>query len=100
MTEEKSARHKQIDERRARVAALVPKQPRVRVTPKDDTIRGLIKHPSGVKFPAEGSVEWPLDSFTRRRIRDGDVTVEDAKEGHPKAARKEEPKPAEPKPAA
>jgi hypothetical protein len=49
----------------------------VRVLPTSDAIRKHIKHPiSKVGFLAEGSVEWPLDQFTRRRIADGDVTVE------------------------
>jgi len=51
--------------------------PRVRVTPKNDAIRKYIYHPrTGMRFPAEGSAEWPLDNFTKRRIRDGDVTIE------------------------
>jgi hypothetical protein len=49
----------------------------VRVLPTRDDIRKHIKHPiSKVGFLAEGSVEWPLDQFTRRRIADGDVTIE------------------------
>ena len=52
----------------------------VRVTPKNDELRKLLKHPgTNVPFPAEGSQEWPDDSFTHRRIRDGDVTVEEEK---------------------
>jgi hypothetical protein len=55
--------------------------PRVRVTPKTDAIRKHIYHPrTGARFPAEGSVEWPLDQFTKRRIRDGDVTIEEGRE--------------------
>jgi len=54
--------------------------PRVRVTPKDDLIRKHIFHPrTGARFPAEGSVEWPLDQFTKRRIRDGDVTIDESR---------------------
>jgi hypothetical protein len=50
---------------------------RVRVVPRDDEIRENIKHqPGGIAFPAEGSVEWPLDNFTKRRLRDGDVKLE------------------------
>ena len=48
----------------------------VRVLPKNDSIRKLIKHPVGGPFRGEGSSEWPNDSFTARRIADGDVTVE------------------------
>jgi hypothetical protein len=50
----------------------------VKVTPKNDTIRKLIKHPTAGPFRTEGSSDWPDDSFTARRIADGDVTVEEA----------------------
>ena len=50
---------------------------RVRVNPRDDVIRRDIKHGvAGIRFPVEGSVEWPLDQFTKRRLRDGSVTME------------------------
>lgn len=52
--------------------------PRVRVLPRDDEIRKNIQHPIGwIGFPESGSVEWPDDGFTRRRIADGDVTLEE-----------------------
>jgi hypothetical protein len=72
------ARSQHIAERRAqaRLAAAVP---RVRVLPRDEMIRKYIKHmPSGIAFPETGSVEWPNDRFTQRRISDGDVTIEAA----------------------
>jgi hypothetical protein len=75
-----NARHKVIAERKARARQIRP-NPRVRVLPRDDGIRKNIVHwPTGIAFPATGSVEWPNDRFTQRRIRDGDVTVEEA--GH------------------
>jgi len=49
----------------------------IKVVPKNDTIRKQIKHPVAGKFRAQGSMDWPDDSFTARRIRDGDVTVEE-----------------------
>jgi hypothetical protein len=52
---------------------------RVRVHPRDDVIRRDIKHGSK-RFPAEGSVEWPLDQFTKRRLRDGTVRLENEQE--------------------
>lgn len=49
----------------------------VRVLPKNELIRKYIKHArTRVGFPAEGSAEWPNDTFTKRRIADGDVTIE------------------------
>lgn len=81
MTDQASApteRQKRLQARKDRIAALIPKVERVRVTPKDDNIRKFIRHPLGIAFPESGSVEWPLDSFTRRRLRDGSVTREEA----------------------
>ena len=49
----------------------------MQVWPKNDDIRRVIQHPTGVKFRAEGPVDWPGDSYTHRRIADGDVTTED-----------------------
>lgn len=75
---EKSPREKQLDALRESVASLIQRTPRIRVVPRDDTIRKGIVHPDGnLAFPHDtGSVEWPLDGFTQRRIRDGTVLVE------------------------
>jgi hypothetical protein len=56
--------------------------PRVRVVATRDDLRGALRHPaSGTGFPSSGgSVEWPNDQFTKRRIRDGDVRVEESRE--------------------
>jgi hypothetical protein len=77
MSEEKTERELQIEALRARQAALVPKPQVVQVMPKNDLIRKYLMHmPSRTKFPASGPATWPLDNFTRKRVRDGDVTVE------------------------
>jgi len=47
----------------------------IKVVPKNDIIRKQIKHPTAGPFRAVGSMDWPNDSFTARRIKDGDVTV-------------------------
>lgn len=71
------ARSQAIADRKAR-ARTVATSGRVRVLPRDATIRRDITHqPSGIAFPAEGSVEWPNDRFTQRRIAEGDVTIEE-----------------------
>jgi hypothetical protein len=49
---------------------------RVRVTPATEEIRRVLTHPRGMPFRETGSVEWPLDSFTHKRIRDGSITAE------------------------
>jgi hypothetical protein len=48
--------------------------PRIRVTPATEEIRRVLRHPRGMAFRSSGSVEWPMDSFTSRRLRDGDIT--------------------------
>jgi hypothetical protein len=54
------------------------KPDRVRVLPRDDEFRkshrNVVGHPN---FPEQGSVEWPNDQYTKRRVRDGDVTIEE-----------------------
>jgi hypothetical protein len=65
--------------RLARIRSMVPDQT-VRVNPRDEGMRKLLRHPlRGRGFPSTGSVEWPLDTFTRRRIRDGDVMIVEKK---------------------
>jgi hypothetical protein len=76
MADTKSKRQQQIEARVNRVSSLIPKMPTVRVMPRDEAIRKGIAHPEGnLKFPDSGSVEWPLDQFTQRRLRDGTVTL-------------------------
>ena len=48
----------------------------MKVYPKDDKIRGFLKHPSGVGFKEYGPANWPKDSFTMRRLRDGDIVLD------------------------
>jgi len=73
--------------RRERLATLKAARPQggVRVVPTDEKYRRL-KHPNGVGFRAEGSIEWPNDRFTRRRIAEGVIKVEEAKVQQPKPA--------------
>jgi hypothetical protein len=33
-------------------------------------------HPKGTAFDSNGMADWPNDSFTQRRIRDGDITLQ------------------------
>lgn len=74
-----SERSRRIAERKERLRAAIPAVERVRVVPANDLIRKHIAHhPTGIKFPESGSVEWPLDNFTKRRIADGDITIEQA----------------------
>jgi hypothetical protein len=49
----------------------------MKVKAKNDDIRKILKHPTGGAFREDGTAEWPDDSFTHRRITDGDVTAEE-----------------------
>jgi hypothetical protein len=58
-------------------------KPRVRVSPIDDTVRVNIKHPRAGAFRSTGSNEWPDDTFTQRRIKEGSVTLEPSRDRPP-----------------
>ena len=84
------------DERhRARVERMqkLRQRPGVRVVPKNDTMRRLLKHPKTGNFRAEGGLEWPNDTFTQKRLRDGDVTVEEKAEKADPKAKPQSPRP-------
>jgi hypothetical protein len=49
----------------------------MQVWPTSETVRKLIRHPTGGAFRDTGPSEWPDDSFTHRRRMDGDITLED-----------------------
>lgn len=49
---------------------------RVRIEPTKEEYRKVLKHPSNNQaFRETGSVEWPLDQFTKKRIREGSVKI-------------------------
>jgi hypothetical protein len=90
-------RESQREQRRAdRAEAVRANAPtRVRVLPANDQLRKILKHPASGGFQAEGSTEWPLDQFTKRRLRDGDITIEETPEGRRAESREPAPKEAQ-----
>jgi hypothetical protein len=54
-------------------------------------MRRLLAHPQAGKFRSQGSIEWPDDQYTRRRLADGSVKRVEGSEQQPAAV---EPKPA------
>jgi hypothetical protein len=76
-----SLRGQRQRDRLDRLRAAVP--PGVRVTPRDDDMRRVLKHPSAGGFRAEGSATWPNDRFTKRRLADGTVTRDESQEKKP-----------------
>lgn len=90
--------------RQARVEAMRAGAPqRVRVNPRDDEIRKVLKHPASGAFRSEGSTEWQLDQFTKRRLRDGSITLaspEPEPESEPEPQKRESRKPVQQQAAA
>lgn len=62
-------------EERMRALADARRVPRVRVEPTSEELRTILRHPNGMAFRGEGSVEWPKDRFTLRRIAEGSIRV-------------------------
>jgi hypothetical protein len=63
---------------------------RVRVEPTKEEYRKVLRHPSNnTAFRETGSIEWPLDQFTKRRIREGAIRIAESREpaGGEQAAR-------------
>ena len=72
-----------MKERAARMHKLKVR-PGIRVEPANDDMRRVLAHPRAGHFRSEGSMEWPDDTFTHRRLRDGDVKrVETKDKGKP-----------------
>ena len=98
--ESNSIRGRKVRENQAKLRAL--KKPGVRVVPAEDhprlsveQIRKHITHaPSGVRFRTSGSIEWPNDRFTQRRIREGVVKV--VNEKHDEKSDQDKRKPQQP----
>jgi len=61
--------------------------PPVRVVPAAgrEHLRSVLTHPNGTRLRAEGSVEWPNDRYTQRRIADGDIKIEEPEEKNAEA---------------
>jgi hypothetical protein len=76
-----SLRGQRQRDRLDRLRAAVP--PGIRVTPRDDDMRRVLRHPSAGGFRAEGSVLWPNDRFTKRRLADGTITRDEQQRDEP-----------------
>ena len=70
-----------VTRNQAKMARLreINQRPGVRVEPANEDMRRLLKHPKAGGFRSEGSLEWPNDTFTQRRLRDGDIKLEEQK---------------------
>lgn len=65
---------KKVAPERLKAIAEARKIPRVRVEPTEEMYR-VLKHPNGMAFRPEGSVEWPNDRFTQRRVAEGSIKI-------------------------
>jgi hypothetical protein len=65
--------------KRERIMAKVRANSRVgrwlRVEPKNDLMRQILRHPTAGFFRGQGAAEWPDDTFTHRRLKDGDIKL-------------------------
>jgi hypothetical protein len=52
----------------------------MQVWPKNELMRKHLKHANGTGFRETGPADWPDDSFTHRRVTDGDVVTSEPKE--------------------
>jgi hypothetical protein len=78
-----AVRQEQMREEAKKTRAMPQGMVRVKATNRlgEGMIAKFIFHPSGRRtFDKNGYAEWPNDSFTRNRVRDGDVTIEDQKQ--------------------
>lgn len=66
-----SLRGQRQRDRMQKLRANIP--PGIRVTPRDDDMRRVLKHPTAGGFRKEGATTWPNDRFTKRRLQDGTV---------------------------
>jgi hypothetical protein len=48
----------------------------MQVFPKNEDVRRVLAHPLAGKFRADGPADWPDDTFTSRRMKDGDIYKE------------------------
>jgi hypothetical protein len=52
----------------------------MKVWPRTDELRKVLRHPSRAGFRTlDGPEDWPEDSFTTRLISDGDLVTEEPK---------------------
>ena len=72
---------RRVDPERVRLMQEARKIPRVRVEATSEEMRRVLKHPSGLALRSGGSVEWPLDKFTQRRLREGAIRIVEQAEG-------------------
>jgi hypothetical protein len=50
----------------------------IQVWPKNDEFRAVLRHPTGGRMPTtDDPANWPNDTYTYRRIQDGDVLTSD-----------------------
>jgi len=47
----------------------------MKVRAKNEEVQKVLYHPTGARFHEDGTSDWPDDSYTHRRIADGDVIV-------------------------
>ena len=59
----------------------------VKVLPGSDSMQRRLEHPTGIGLRAKGASDWPLDTFTKRRLKEGAIILapDESKRKEPKA---------------
>lgn len=47
----------------------------MKVIAKNDEVKRVLYHPTAGAFREDGTAEWPEDTYTARRLADGDITT-------------------------
>jgi hypothetical protein len=47
----------------------------VKVLPGSDSMQRRLEHPTGIGLRAKGASDWPLDTFTKRRLKEGAIIL-------------------------
>lgn len=59
----------------------------MKVIAKNDDVKKVLYHPTAGRFRDDGTADWPEDSYTARRIVDGDITTAEVKAERKKTER-------------
>lgn len=88
-----------IRTRRQIAEAATNKMQTIKVWPATDDKRKVLRHANGTGFrdSMDEPALWPNDTFTARRIRDGDILTEEMRSGGQRAEPAPVPAPKKPK---
>lgn len=90
--EPKRSLRMQRREERMKLARKLTEVTRVRVSPANERMRRVIRHPRFGGFRSSGSIELPLDTWLKRRIKEGSVVLESAQQARKRQEARQAPR--------